>query len=136
MSTWDEIDLAIAALSAGRAPEPNAGRAIAEAARCYFGTPAGEAMRRRQATQERDRLLLDLAARHFNALPSVRAKARAVLTSGRRYEATGWLRERHAIACPPHRIGKPEGHIWAALKACPDLPSDTLLRDLLANTAP
>ena len=132
MSTQDALDRALDDLAAGRAPATEAGRAIAEAARCYFGTPAGAAMRRRQATQERDRVLIELARVHFNALPSVRARARAILNAARRYEAIGWLRDRNAVTNPrpPESV---EGMVWAVLKAWPDMPSNTVLRDLLAS---
>ena len=136
MPTRAAIDLALDDLSAGRAPEPDAGRRVAELARAHLRTDAGQALRKRQAVQQRDRLLLDLAAQHFSDLSSTRAKARAGLTAARCYQASGWRHDQHAITCPPHRIGTPEGLIWRALKAWPDLPSDTTMRDLLANTTP
>jgi hypothetical protein len=35
------------------------------------------------------------------------------------YEACAWLRERGRETCPPHRVGRIEGHFWAALRAWP-----------------
>ena len=134
MSTQEDIEAACIDLAAGKAPEPEAGRRVAELARAMAQTVAGAAMLKRRAILDRDRLLLDLAARHFGALSSVRAKARAILTAARRYEVTGWHHDQHATTCPPHRIGKPEALIWQVLKASPGLPSDTVLRNLLANT--
>lgn len=133
MPTRAAIDLALDDLAAGRAPDAEAGRRIAELARAMAQTDAGAAMLKRRAILERDHLLLELAACHFDALPSVRAQARAILTAAQRYEASGWRHDHHAAACPrpPESI---EGLIWAALKAWPDLPSDTTLRDLLAIT--
>ena len=134
MSTTAALDQAFDDLSAGRAPDPEAGRRVAELARAHLQTDAGAAMLKRRAVQERDGLLVELARQHFAHLPSVRAQARAILTAARRYEAAGWLRERHAIVCPPHRIGTPQGAVWAVLTVWPDLPSGTALRELLSNT--
>ena len=133
MSSQDEIDRACADLTAGHAPEPEAGRRVAELARAHLGTHAGQALLKRRAVQERDRLLLDLAARHFDALPSVRAKARAVVTAARRYEASAWLRDRNAVTNPrpPESVA---GMVWAVLKAWPDLPAERRLHDLLSNS--
>ena len=133
MSTTAALDRALDDLDAGRAPEPEAGRLVAEAASAYLGTDAGQALLKRRAIQNRDHLLLDLAAQHFAGLPSLRAKARAILTAALRYQTSGWRHDRHAMTCPPHRVGTPQGLIWQALKAWPDLPSDTVLRDLLAS---
>lgn len=135
MSTRAALDLALDDLSAGRAPEPEAGRRVAELARAHLRTDAGQAMQKRLAVQQRDQLLVGLAAQHFAGLSSVRATARVILTAAGRYQASGWLRDRQAVTCPrpPESV---EGMFWAALKAWPDLPSDTVIRNLLANTTP
>ena len=133
MSTRADLEAALDDLTAGRAPDPEAGRQIAELARAMAGTDAGAAMLKRRAVQERDKLLIELAAQHFARLPSVRAKARAVRTAARRYQASGWRHDQHAIANPrpPTSI---EAALWLALKASNDMPSDRHLRELLANT--
>lgn len=135
MSSRAALDQALEDLSAGRLPDPEAGRQIAELARAMAQTSTGAAMLKRRAIQERDRRLVDLAAQHFARLPGVRAKARAVLTAARRYETSGWRRDRNAVTNPrpPESV---ECMFWAVLKAWPDLPSDTVMRDLLANTGP
>ncbi len=132
MSTRAALDQALADLAAGRAPEPKAGRHVAALAHAMAQTDTGAAMLRRHAVQERDKLLVDLARAHFNALPSVRAQVRAILTAARRYEATGWHHDQHAMTCPPRRIGKPEGLIWQALKCWPDMPGERLLHEILS----
>ena len=133
MSTQDEIVRACADLDAGHPVDLEAGRRVAELARAMVQTDAGAALLKRRGVLERDRLLLDLAAQHFADLRAIRAKARAILTAATRYQASGWRHEQHATSCPTHRIGKPEALIWQALKASPSLPSDTVLRDLLAS---
>lgn len=134
MSTTAPLDQALADLAAGRAPDPDAGRRVAELARAMAGTDAGQATLKRGAVQERDRLLVDLAARHFARLPSVRAQARAILTAARRYEVSGWLRDRNSVTNPrpPESV---EAALWRILKALDTLPSDRHLRELLANTS-
>ena len=114
MSTAAALDQALADLTAGRAPDPVAGRRIAELARAMAATDAGAAMLKRQGVVERDKLLLDLARLHCADLRDVRPKVRRILQWARRYQASGWRHEQHAIACPTHRIGKPEGLVWAA----------------------
>lgn len=133
MSTTAALDLALDDLAAGRAPDPDAGRGVAELYRIMAETDAGTAILKRRAVQERDRLLLDLAAQHFAGLRSVRARARAVLTAARRYQAIGWLRDRNAATCPrqPESVA---GMVWAVLKAWPDLPAERRLHDLLSNS--
>ena len=132
MSTQDEIEAACIALTADRAPDPEAGRQVAELARAHLRTEAGQAVLKRRAILERDRLLVDLARAHFEALPSVRAKARAILTAARRYEASGWLRDRNAVT-NPRPAESVAGMVWAALKAWPDLPSERRFHDLLSS---
>ena len=132
MSTHDEIEQACIDLAAGRALDPEAGRRVAELAKAMAATDAGVALLKRRAILERDRLLLKLAAQHFAGLHSVRATARAILTKARRYETSGWLRDRNAVTNPrpPESIA---GMVWAVLKAWPDLPSERRLHDLLSN---
>lgn len=134
MSSTADLDQALSDLAAGRAPDVEAGRRIGELARAMARTEAGAAMLKRRGVLERDRLLLDLAAQHFARLPSVRAQARALLTAARRYEASGWLRDRGAIT-NPRPPGSIEARLWAALKAWPEMPSDKHLRNYLAKTA-
>ena len=133
MSSHHALDLALADLAAGRAPDPEAGRRVAELAHAMAQSDAGVAMLKRRAVQERDQLLVDLAAQHFAGLPSVRAEARAILTAARRYEASGWLRDLNSVTNPrpPESV---EAELWHILKALDTLPSDRHLRELLANT--
>lgn len=133
MLTRAALEAACDDLAAGCLPELEAGRRVAELARAMARTDAGAAMLRRRAVQERDKLLIELAAQHFERLPSVRAQARAVLAAARRYQASGWLRDRGAVT-NPRPDGSTEALLWAALKAWPGLPSDKHLRNYLADT--
>ena len=62
VSTYDEIDLAIADLAVGRAVG-EAGQLLAEAARAHLQTDAGPVMLKRRAIRDRDQVLLDLAGK-------------------------------------------------------------------------
>ena len=136
MSTTAALDLALDDLAAGRAPEPEAGRRVAALARTMAGTDAGAALLKRRGVVERDKLLIYLARHHCADLRDVRPKVRRILQWANRYEASGWRHEQHAIACPPHRTGKPEGLIWAAMKAWPELPGDRRLHEILSGSTP
>ena len=54
MPTHDEIEIACSDLAAGRAPDPEAGRRVAELARAMAGTDAGVAMLKRRGVVGRD----------------------------------------------------------------------------------
>lgn len=136
MSTAATLDQALDDLAAGRAPEQEAGRRVARLARAMAQTDAGAALLRRHAVQERDHHLIDLARQHCGDLQDVRPKVRRILQWARRYQATGWPRDQHAMTCPPHRLGKPEGLIWAALKCWPDMPGERLLHEILSVSGP
>jgi hypothetical protein len=64
-------------------------------------------------TTERDRAL-GIAAMHF-AEPSRRAVARRLAEALRRYEATGWRRDRLCEVCP-HDPSSPAAALWHVLK--------------------
>ena len=86
MSAHATLDRALDDLAAGRAPEPEAGRRVAELARAMVQTDAGAALLKRRAVQERNHVIIELARAHFDALPSVRGQSREVLRVASRYQ--------------------------------------------------
>ncbi len=136
MSTRTTLKQAYTDLACGRLPDEAGRRLVVRAARSFLETPsrARDAMLRQEAIRERDRLLIKLALDHYADLPGVRAKARRILGLGRLYEVSGWRRDEHATTCPAHRIGTPEGALWAVLKAWSQLPGERRLREILSTS--
>lgn len=122
--------------------------AIERAAECLLANPDNEirtiglelsehvaAGRRRslvltRANAERDALLVDGLARFFAGLPK-RAAASEFAAQWRRYEATGWLRDRTCQELPPRHAGSIAEVFWRALKICPHSLSAERLRRLM-----
>jgi hypothetical protein len=48
------------------------------------------------------------------------------------YEAGPWRRERTLATCPPHRVGRIDGHFWAALKAWPRVIGGKQIQNIVA----
>ena len=133
MSTQDDLNRALDNLTAGRPPDPEAGRRVADLARAMAQTDAGAALLKRRAVQERNHVIIELARAHFDALPSVRGQSREVLRVASRYQCGRWRHDR-LRATNPYQRGSAEALLWAALKAWPHLPSQRKLQDLLSNT--
>ena len=123
-------------LEAGCLPDAEARDLVVRSVRTFIGNPSPQrdAMLRQAGKQERDRLLAELAEQHCADIDSVRGKAHQILTWAGRYQATGWLCERHTLTCPEHRIGKPEALIWAALRAYETMPGERRLHEIITET--
>ena len=131
-----DLDSACDDLAAGRLPAEAGRRLILRAARSFAETPSRQrhAMWRQEGIRERDRLLVELAEKHCRDLPDIRPKVRRIIQWACRYESSGWRHDRLATTCPAHRIGKPEGVIWAVLKAWPKMPRERQLHEILSTS--
>ncbi|MDA9465335.1 hypothetical protein [Bradyrhizobium sp. CCBAU 53415] len=77
---------------------------------------------------ERDRLLIECRGRFYSRY-SDHAAAQDLCASWRRYEATAWIRERAADACPQRHVGTEREFFWRMLRACPrSLSADRVRR--------
>jgi hypothetical protein len=84
------------------------------------------------ALDQRDALLCE-AARRFYADTSHRQAAIRLRTALARYECSAWRRERIAITCPSRHAGKLEASCWRILRASDRVPSESLIRQILAR---
>ncbi len=136
MATAERLEALADDVAAGKPLAPEDARLVAQAVRALITGvgPNGASAMRAADHRERDRHLVELARCHCRHIIGIRAQARQILAWARRYEATGWPREQHIIEIPEHRRDKPEGYIWAALKASPRMPGDTTLREILKNS--
>ena len=98
---------------------------------------AATALRELTADDEldRDRLIHEMAERHFSAFWSYRAKAVEIDRAARRYLASARWREQHldCLRLPEELCGTPEEMVWRVLKATGKFPGDDRLRKILAN---
>ncbi len=136
MSTRAALEAIYADLAADRVLGAKSRRLTMEALRSFMDTPsrARDAFLRRKDITERDRLLAELARKYCGDLRGIRPKVRRILQWTLRYETSGWRHDRHATTCPAHRIGKPEGIIWAVLKTWPKMPGERQLHEILSNS--
>lgn len=97
--------------------------------------PAGPGHRSPQtmlALDERDALLREAADR-FCVGMSDRAAAAYLSVRLTRYAECAWRRERGEALCPPRHVGTITGLLWMILKARDRVPSERLIRYVLAR---
>jgi hypothetical protein len=80
---------------------------------------------------ERDRCLIE-AARHFPSA-SDREIARRLRIALLRYREGAWRRTRAEIWCLPRHAGRLDGVLWCLLKVADRVPSERLIRAVLAG---
>ncbi len=130
-----KLEAAFAELAKGHLPDAENRALIVQMGRTFIARPSrARDELRRTAKAERNKLLLELAQEHCADLRGIRPKVRRILSWARRYEVSGWRHDRHATTCPAHRIGKPEGIIWCALKAWPGMPGERRLHEILSTS--
>lgn len=134
MSNSAGLNLALADLAAGRAPEIEAGREVAELARDFLYEESLSRGSRSAARAERDRLIVELARQHCADLHGIKPKSDQIAAWARRYEGSSWPRERHLTAPPDRLAGRPQELVWRILKTHPDFPRDRQLREILARS--
>jgi len=132
-SPSERLDALADEIRAGRSLNTDDARFVARVLRTFVETPSRgrDALLRQEAIRERDAHLVALARERCSDLKEIRPKVRRILALAHRYQATAWVRERHAVACPADRLGKPEAHLWAALRAFPELPGERRLHEIL-----
>jgi hypothetical protein len=79
---------------------------------------------------EPDRFLIE-AARHFPGA-SDRDIARRLRIALLRYREGAWRRTRVEALCPPRHAGRLDGVLWCLLKVADRVPSERLIRAVLA----
>jgi hypothetical protein len=80
---------------------------------------------------ERDKLLREAAHRYCAGM-SDRAAALMLRSKLLRYREGAWRRERTEELCPPRHTGRIEALMWATLKVRDNVPSERLVRAVLA----
>lgn len=83
--------------------------------------PPGELRRQRY------RLYREYRDRVCPNVKDIRAQARIVFHDAKRYEASGWREDEHAISLPDNLKGKPRALLWQARKLG-KVPSESTLR--------
>lgn len=96
-----------------------------------LAAPGHHKVATRRAMVERDRLVRQLAAEHFNGLRATAAAA-AVEAVLARYASSAWARERGSAICPVRHVGTPYAAAWAILQARDRLLSARQVRRILA----
>jgi len=81
---------------------------------------------------ERDAFLRE-AARHHCVGMSDREAARYLHIALLRYQTDAWRRTRVEALCPPRHAGLLDGLLWAILKVADQVPSERLIRAVLAR---
>lgn len=113
---------------AGEVDDPCQAAALAEAA---------TALRELSADDEfdRDRLIYEMADRHFRAFWSYRAKAAEMDRIARRYQAGArWPTHRKRLRLPDELRGTPEEYCWRVMKATGKFPGHERIRQILGNS--
>ena len=82
------------------------------------------------ALDERDRSLIEASA-FFPGL-SDREIARRLRSRLLLYREGRWRRDRAEALCPPRRAGRLDGVLWCLLKVADRVPSERLIRAVLA----
>ena len=85
------------------------------------------------ALDERDALLVE--ARRFFPAASDREVAHRIRIAMLRYQTTGWQCEQTEARCPPRLAGRLDALSWAILKINDFVPSERLIRAVLARSS-
>lgn len=113
---------------AAEVDDPRLVDALADAATVLRGLSADDKL-------DRDKLIHEMADRHYGAFWSYRAKAAEMDRGARRYQASARWREQHhdCLRLPAELRGTPEEYVWRVLKATEKFPGADRLRKILAN---
>ncbi len=136
MPTQDTLNHALDDFAARRPLDETSHRLVERAARGFAAMPSRHraAVLYQEGVRERNRLIVELAEEYCGGLKAVKPKADKIAAWARRYEGSGWGRDKHATSCPDYITGQPEALIWRALKAHPNFPRDRQLREILARS--
>ena len=119
-------------LCAGRVPDEADLELVVRAARAFVEKPsrARKSFMHQEPDAERNRWIRKLAAKYCG---SVQNSAKTIEQWISAYRTDGWLRDRHAVACPEHLAGTRESYIWQSLKAGAKVLKERQLRTILAG---